>query len=111
MELGVEQVKRSATWGGAKSGPTPPDNKAGEMTQGRKRSNTKRAGQFLLCFGLLLMFSINASAKKLSKRLSPELYSMVQTGDPNQSVDVIVQYKKRIDRKHVDESIKKHRAS
>ena len=59
MQLGVEQVKHSATWGGAKSSPSPTDNKSGTP---RKR-NAKRAAQFVLCFGLVLMFSINAFAK------------------------------------------------
>jgi serine protease AprX len=107
MQAGVEQVKHSATWGGAKSSPTPTaSNKAGETTLSRKRSNARRAAQFLLCFGLLLMFTIDASAGRrfdggrfksqpyrISRHLSPDLFAMVQNNDPNRVVDVLVQYR------------------
>ena len=106
MQLGVEQVKHSATWGGAKSSPTPTESKAGEATQSRKRSNAKRAAQFLLCFGLMLMFSINAFAGRrndrgrfgsqsyrLSRHVSPELFDLIKNSDPNQVVDVVIQYR------------------
>jgi serine protease AprX len=106
MQLGVEQIKQSATWGGAKSGPTPTDSKAGATQGSRKRSNAKRAAQFLLCFGLMLMSSINASAKKLSKQLSPDLCRMVLHNDPARTVDVIVQYTKKVQKRHLDKAAK-----
>ncbi|HET9698617.1 MAG TPA: hypothetical protein VFP40_17230, partial [Terriglobales bacterium] len=102
MLAGVGQTKNSATWGGAKTNPTPTDNKGGDTTSNRKRSNSKRAMQFLLCFGIVLMFVVNASAKKISKHLSPELYQMVLNNDPNQTVDVIVQYKQKVRRQNLD---------
>src|SRR3954471_10008758 len=107
MQLGVEQVKHSATWGGAKSSPTPTDSKsAGETTQSRKRSNAKRAAQFLLCFGLTLAFCVNAFAGRrndsgrfrsqqyrVERHVSPELFDMIKNNDPNQVVDVVIQYR------------------
>src|SRR5512147_108283 len=107
MQLG-EQVKHSATWGGGKYSPNPVENKA--ETPSRERSNAKRAAQFLLCFGLVLTLSVNASARKISKHLSPELYAMVLNNDSAQSVDVIVQYKKRVQKKFIDDAVKKRRA-
>ena len=104
MLAGVGQTKNSATWGGAKTNPTPTDSKSGDASTNRKRSNSKRAIQFLLCFGMVLMFVVNASAKKISKHLSPELYQMVLNNDPSQTVDVIVQYKQKypfLDLEHV----------
>jgi serine protease AprX len=105
MQVGVEQVKHSATWGGAKSSPTPTGNKVGDSPS-RKRSNARRAAQFLLCFGLAMMFTINASAAhrndrgrfasqsyRISRHLSPELFDMVAQSDPSKVVDVVVQYR------------------
>src|SRR6185369_7709478 len=102
--LGVGQTKNSATWGGAKTNPTPTDSKSGDASTSRKRSNSKRAAQFLLCFGMVLMFVVSASAKNISKHLSPELYKMVLNNDPSQTVDVIVQYKQKVRRQDLDKA-------
>lgn len=106
MQLGVEQVKHSATWGGAKSSPTPPDSKPAEATQSRKR-NAKRAAQFLLCFGLVLTLTVGAWAKQISKQLSPELYDMVLNATSDKTVDVIVQYKKPVQKTQMDKAAKR----
>src|ERR1700749_1361405 len=99
MLLDIGQTKHSATWGGVKSSAPPTDSKGAETQPARKRSSAKRMGQFLLCFGLLLSVVLPASAKDISKHLSPELYKLYTTGDPNQSVDVIVQYKAKLSQK------------
>src|SRR5581483_3929599 len=92
----IEQgrVKRSATWGGAKNAP-PAENKSAESQPARKRQGAKRVAQFLLCFGLLLMTVLPASAKQLSKHMSPDLYQIYLYGSPNMKVDVIIQYNKK----------------
>ncbi len=107
MLTGVEQVKNSATWGGAKSAPTPTDSKTAGSQPSRKQTGAKRAAQFLLCFGLMLMLSMPASARNISKHVSPELYTLIQNGDPSQTVDVIVQYKKKFAKQHLDNATKR----
>src|SRR5262249_50667603 len=108
MLTGVGQVKNSATWGGAKTNPAPADNNGNATQTSRKRSNGKRVSQFMICLGLVLMFCISASAdKKISRHLSPELYDMVLKNNPDQVVDVIVQYKKRFLKDQLDKATKR----